>query len=116
MFLRYELFSSDLFSSLNFGQVTDRQTDGRTESDAYEPTVHKHRCAQKLEGKERKAVYFMENTTRNWFLPKGQKNFLGSRVFDMGRSSYMKHKYFFPRPKYHIKEMIALSPSYAILR
>ncbi len=26
---------------------TDRQTDGQTESDAYEPTVHKHRCAQK---------------------------------------------------------------------
>ncbi len=25
---------------------TDRQTDGQTESDAHEPTVHKHRCAQ----------------------------------------------------------------------
>ncbi len=30
---------------VNFGPVTDR----RTESDAYEPTVHKHRCAQKRE-------------------------------------------------------------------
>ena len=38
-FLEYELFSS-----LNFGQVT---TDGQMESDAYEPTVHMHRCAQK---------------------------------------------------------------------
>ncbi len=36
------------FLVLSFGQVTpDRQTDRRTESDAYEPTVHKHRCAQK---------------------------------------------------------------------
>ncbi len=26
---------------------TDRRTDRQTESDAYEPTVHKHRCAQK---------------------------------------------------------------------
>ena len=35
---------------LSFGQMTsDGQTDGRqTESDAYEPTTHKHRCAQKL--------------------------------------------------------------------
>ncbi len=39
MLMRYELFSS----LLSFGLVTD----GRTESDAYEPTVHKHRCAQK---------------------------------------------------------------------
>ncbi len=31
------------FTSLNFGQVTDIQT----ESDTYEATVHKHRCAQK---------------------------------------------------------------------
>ncbi len=36
-FPRYELFSS-----VNSGPVTDRQT----ESDAYEPTVHNHRCAQ----------------------------------------------------------------------
>ena len=35
--------SSDFWSSLNFGQVTDR----RMESDAYEPTVHMHRCAKK---------------------------------------------------------------------
>ncbi len=36
------------FLVLSFGQVTsDGQTDRRTESDAYEPTVHKHRCAQK---------------------------------------------------------------------
>ena len=42
-------------SSLKFGQITDRQTDRQTErqtdrqtdSDAQEPTVHKHRCAQK---------------------------------------------------------------------
>ena len=32
-------------------------------------------------------------------LPKSQKNFFESRVFDMILSSYMKHKYFFPRPK-----------------
>ncbi len=38
-FLRYKLFSS----LLSFGPVMD----GRTESDANEPTVHKHRCAQK---------------------------------------------------------------------
>ncbi len=32
----------------SFGQVTSNgRTDRRTESDAYEPTVHKHRCAQK---------------------------------------------------------------------
>ncbi len=36
------------FLVLSFGQVTsDGRTDGRTESDAYEPTVHMHRCAQK---------------------------------------------------------------------
>ena len=39
------------FLVLSFGQVTpdrqtDRQTDRRTESDAYEPTMHMHRCAQ----------------------------------------------------------------------
>ncbi len=34
----------DFLSSLNYGPVTDRQT----ESDAYEPTVYMHRCAQKL--------------------------------------------------------------------
>ncbi len=42
------------FGQVNFGQVTDRrtdrQTDRQTESDAYEPTVHLHRCAQKSEG------------------------------------------------------------------
>ncbi len=32
----------------SFGQVTlDRLKDGQTESDAYEPTVHMHRCAHK---------------------------------------------------------------------
>ncbi len=36
--------TNELISSLTFGQVTDRQT----ESDAYEPTVHGHRWAQKL--------------------------------------------------------------------
>ncbi len=39
---------------LSFGPVTNisvqwHQTDRRTESDTYEPTVHKHRCAQKLQ-------------------------------------------------------------------
>ena len=43
-FLRYEFLSSDFLSSPNFGQVTDDQT----QSDAYEPTVHMHRCAQQL--------------------------------------------------------------------
>ncbi len=42
-FQSYEFLSSDFLSSLNFGPVTDIQT----ESDAYEPTVHMHRCAQK---------------------------------------------------------------------
>ncbi len=42
--MRYELFSS-----LNFGQVTDGQTDRQTQIDAYEPTVHRHRCAQKVD-------------------------------------------------------------------
>ncbi len=37
----------ELFSSLNFGPVTDGETDGQTESDACEPTMHKHSCAQK---------------------------------------------------------------------
>ncbi len=36
------------YGPVNFGPVTDGQTDRRTESDAYEPTVHKHRCAQKI--------------------------------------------------------------------
>ncbi len=44
-----EFWSSDLLSSLNFGPVTDGRTDRQTESDAYEPTVHKHRCAQKTQ-------------------------------------------------------------------
>ncbi len=38
------IFQSEFWSS--HGQ-TDRQTDRQTESDAYEPSVHKHRCAQK---------------------------------------------------------------------
>ena len=42
-FPRYELISS----RLGFGPVTDIQTSRWTESDGYEPTVHKHRCAQK---------------------------------------------------------------------
>ncbi len=33
---------------MNFGLVTDIQTDIQTEYDAYEPTVHTHRWAQKL--------------------------------------------------------------------
>ncbi len=40
--------SSDFLSSMNFGQVTDRQTDIQTQYDAYEPTVHTHRWAQKM--------------------------------------------------------------------
>ncbi len=47
-----------------------------------------------IKRKERKADYFTENTAQNRFLPKSQKNFLGSRVFNMGRSSHMKHEYF----------------------
>ncbi len=43
----YDFFSSDFLSSLNFGQVTSRHTDIQTEYDAYEPTVHTHRWAQK---------------------------------------------------------------------
>ena len=61
----------------------------------------------RIKGKERKAVYFMENASKNRFLPKSQKNFLESRVLDMGRSSYMKHKYFFPRPNDTKKKMSA---------
>ncbi len=38
-FLRYKLFSSLL-------SLVQWWTDRRTESDAYEPTMHKHRCAQ----------------------------------------------------------------------
>ncbi len=54
-------------SDMNFGEVmnyflvwilvkwqTSRQTDIQTESDAYEPTVHMHRCAKKI---NRLAVY-----------------------------------------------------------
>ena len=40
-----DFLSSDFLSRVNFGQVTDIQT----ESDAYEPTVHTHRWAQKLQ-------------------------------------------------------------------
>ncbi len=37
------------FLALSFGQVTpDRQT----QSDAYEPTVHTHRCAKKIESQK----------------------------------------------------------------
>ncbi len=39
------------FLVLSFGQVglvKWHQTDGQAERDAYEPTVHKHRCAQKV--------------------------------------------------------------------
>ncbi len=36
----------DTFRYINFFLVKSVQTDGRTESDAYEPTVHKHRWAQ----------------------------------------------------------------------
>ena len=40
-----------------------------------------------IKGKECKAVYFTENTAKDQFLPISQKNFLGSRVFDMGQLS-----------------------------
>ncbi len=42
-YLPYDFLSSDFLSSLNFGQVTDIHT----ECNAYEPTVHTHRWAQK---------------------------------------------------------------------
>ncbi len=67
----FDFLSSDFLSSLNFGQVADMhfvlpymtfclvtfclvlisvklRTDIQTEYDAYEPTVHTHRWAQKL--------------------------------------------------------------------
>ena len=46
----YELFSSLRFGQVEFWSSDTRQTDRRTESDAYEPTVHKHMCAQKQTG------------------------------------------------------------------
>ncbi len=39
--------------------VTCPVTNGRTESDAYEPTVHKHRCAQSLK----------KLTVKDWLIP-----------------------------------------------
>ena len=65
--------------------------------------------SSKIKGKDRKAVYFTENMARNRFLPKSQKNFFGSRVFDMGRSSYMKHEYFFPWPN-NFRDFSVLDP------
>ncbi len=58
LFLKYAsiyhgcaFWDMNYFLVLGFGQVTpDGRTDRRTESDAYEPTVHKHRCAQKSRG------------------------------------------------------------------
>ncbi len=55
---------------------TDGQTDRQTESDAYEPTVHKHRCAQKRKEKKRKKdgllgpyyVNFLRGTVEMIFL------------------------------------------------
>ena len=41
--LRYELLSS-----MNFGNVTDRQTDRQTESNAYEPTVPNAQVGSKI--------------------------------------------------------------------
>ncbi len=53
---------NELFSSLVFWSSDIRQTDGRTESDAYEPTVHMHRCAQKMKkvgtGKDDLIIWF----------------------------------------------------------
>ncbi len=48
----YELLSS------NFGLVTDRQTDGRTESDAYEPTVQVAQVCSKMV----KKIILLRNT------------------------------------------------------
>ena len=46
------IFGLVTFGLVTFGPVTDGQTDGQTdrqtESDAYEPTVHKHRWAKKV--------------------------------------------------------------------
>ncbi len=39
------MWGGQLFSK-NF-ILSHPKTDGQTESEAYEPTVHKHRCAQK---------------------------------------------------------------------
>ena len=35
---------------MNYFLLTDRQTDGQTEGDAKEPTVHEHRWAKKIKG------------------------------------------------------------------
>ncbi len=46
-----EIWSSDFLSSRNLVQSefrsSHRRTDRQTDSDAYEPTVHTHSCAQK---------------------------------------------------------------------
>ncbi len=46
------------------------------------------------------ASFFAENRTKNVYWPKSPINFLGSGVFAMGRSGYLKHEYFLYRP-YH---------------
>ena len=38
--------------------MTDRRVDRQTESDAYKPIMHKHRCAQN--GKSYKKNYFID--------------------------------------------------------
>ncbi len=55
-------------------------------------------AVQKLRGKRAKQIILRKTWPKTDFLPKSQKNFFGLRVFDMGRSSYMKHEYFFPWP------------------
>ncbi len=52
---KFHSFSPDFLACLDFGLVifvqselasSHGQTDRQTESDPYEPTVHRHRCAQ----------------------------------------------------------------------
>ena len=58
------LLKYELFSSLNFGPVTQGRislrtcTDGWTENDPYEPIVHKHKCAQKPKLLKGKKLFF----------------------------------------------------------
>ncbi len=45
------------------------------------------------------ASFFAESIAKNQYWPESPINFFGSGVFAMGRSGYLKHGYYFDRPK-----------------
>ncbi len=60
--IKFQIPNSIIFQDINYYPVTDRQTDGRTESDAYEPTVQNVQVGSKIKLKH-KSFRFAQKIT-----------------------------------------------------